>query len=187
MTRQSKFVAQLRIALGEPSIYRVSRPSLSKSPIDGFVVGLSDRWVLIARTLDGGHSDGLIALRVRDVSKVTKDTSFETRFALTQSWRSTEEIESIDLTNVETVIGTMGNLSRIIAIEEEKVAPGSIAIGRYEGKHRKEFGLLFLGTDATWDVESTAYRSKGVTTVSIDGFYLVALASVAGDPPENVR
>jgi hypothetical protein len=187
MSTQSKIARQLQTALGETSIYRVSRRSLSKVQIDGFVVGLSDRWLLIARTLDGGYSDGLIALRVRDVSKVTKDTSFETRFALTQSWRSTEEIESIDLTNVETVIGTMGNLSRIIAIEEEKVAPGSIAIGRYEGKHRKEFGLLFLGTDATWDVESTAYRFKGVTTVTIDGLYLMALAAVAGDPPEDER
>jgi hypothetical protein len=187
MSKQHKIATQLRKALGEPSIFRISRRPLSKDDVDGFVIGLSDRWVLIARTQDGGHSDGLIALRVRDISKVTKDTSFETRFALTQPPRDTDKIESIDLTNVETVIGTMGQLSPIVAIEEEKVAPGSIAIGRYEGKHRKEFGLLFLGTDATWDVESTPYRFKGVTTVTIDGLYLMALAAVAGDPPEDER
>ena len=64
------------------------------------------------------------------------------------------------MTNVETVIGTMGNLSRVVAIEEEKVAPGSIAIGRYEGKHLKEFGLLFLGTDATWPWKVPHIASK---------------------------
>jgi hypothetical protein len=34
--------------------------------------------------MDGGHPDGLIALRVRDISSLARDRSFETSFATTQ-------------------------------------------------------------------------------------------------------
>lgn len=65
--------------------------------IDGFVVGLGRKWALIAQTMDGGYSDGLIAVRVRDILTLKKDRSFETHFAMTQPQPTAEDLATIDL------------------------------------------------------------------------------------------
>ncbi|WP_228497540.1 hypothetical protein [Frigoribacterium sp. VKM Ac-1396] len=60
--QQSKVQSKLQRALATSSIYRISREIEAMERVDGFVVGLGAKWVLIARTMDGGHPDGLIAL-----------------------------------------------------------------------------------------------------------------------------
>jgi hypothetical protein len=187
MSKKSKIVSKLKRALKTPSVFRISRRSLSTFKTDGFVIGLSDTWILMARTMDGGYSDGLEALRVRDVTRVDKDTSFETRFALTQPQRDPHEIATIKLDDAASLLATMGKLSPLVTIEREKVAPGGCWIGRYEGERRKKFGLLLVQPDASWDLYSTGYRFKDVTTVAIDGHYNTALVSVAGEPPAGAK
>jgi hypothetical protein len=187
MSKKSKIVSKLKRALKTRSVFRVSRRQISTFETYGFIIGLSDTWILMARTLEGGYSDGLIALRVRDISKVEKDTSFETRFALTQPQRDAHEIATIELDDVGSILATMGKLSPLVAIEREEVAPGACWIGRYEGERRKKFGLLLVQPDASWDLYSTGYRFKDVTTVAIDSHYNTALVSVAGEAPAGAK
>jgi hypothetical protein len=187
MSKKSKIVSKLKRALETPSVYRITRRSKAMDKVDGFVVGLSTQWVLIARTFDGGYPDGLMTIRVRDITRIDKDTSFETRFALSQPQRDVEALASINLESAETILATMWKLNEIVSIEREKVAPGKMAIGRYEGKHRKHFGLWLIFPDGSWDTGTTAYRFKQVTNVSIDNHYLTALASVAGQGPVEAK
>lgn len=147
--------------------------------IDGFVVGLGDKWVLIARTMDGGYSDGLIAIRVRDVSALAKDRSFETEFAVTQAQPAPADLAAIDLDRTEKVIATMSSLASLVAIERERVRTGCIWIGKYVGKRGKWFGLLEVRPNASWHRKPRGYRLGDVTTVSINSHYLIALAEIA--------
>lgn len=97
VSKQSKVQAKLQRALETPSIYRITRGIDAMDRIDGFVVGLGRKWALIAQTMDGGYSDGLIAVRVRDILTLKKDRSFETHFAMTQPQPTAEDLATIDL------------------------------------------------------------------------------------------
>jgi len=185
MSKKSKIVSKLQAALDAPSIHRISRKLKMMDRIDGFVVGLSESWVLVAREIEGGYSDGLVALRVRDVTNVDDDPSFATRFALTQPPRDAARVAAFELTDVKSLIASAGELSPIVAVELEKVAPGALWIGRYEGRRRKRFRLLLVNFDASWDNHPTTYHFKDVTTVAIDSRYHVALLSIAGKGPGN--
>jgi hypothetical protein len=124
MSKKSKIVSKLKRALETPSIFKVSRSSFSDGPIHGFVVGLSEKWVLMKRTADGGYSEGILALRVRDVTKLEKGKSFATEFARTQPQPDAQTIAAIELDNVASLLATISKLSPVVAIEREEVFPG---------------------------------------------------------------
>ncbi|MET4783334.1 hypothetical protein [Glaciihabitans sp. UYNi722] len=183
MSKQSKVQAKLQRALETSSIYRITRHIDAMDRIDGFIVGLGKKWVLIARTMDGGYSDGLIAVRVRDVSKLTKDRSFETEFAITQPQPTPADLATIDLDRTDQVIETLSSLASMVAVERDRVRAGSIWIGEYVGKNGKWFGLLEVRPNASWHRKPLGYRLREVTSVSINSHYLTALAVIAPEAP----
>ena len=183
MRKQSKIIEKLQRALETESIYRIVRSPNSADDVTGFVVGLGAKWVLIARTGDGGYSDGLAALRIRNVASLTKDRSFETRFALKQPQRSAADLASIDLDSTQRVVETMSDLSRLVCIARDEKVNAAVWIGLYVGKHRKRFGLHEVNPDASWDAEPTGYRFSELTSVTIEDHYMTALAVIAGEPP----
>jgi hypothetical protein len=184
MGKRSKVRESLRQAMKRNSICRIARGD-SMDHIDGFVVGLGKKWVLIARTMDGGYPDGLIAIRLRDVSKISKNRSFETKFASKQSQPEPAVLARIDLDRTSEVIASMSSLAVLVAVERSRVRAHAIWIGKYAGENGKWFGLLHIGTDATWDKKPIGYRIKDVTSVSIDSHYLTALASIAPKAPRS--
>lgn len=185
--KQSKVQSKLQRALATSSIYRLSREIDAMERVDGFVVGLGAKWVLVARTMDGGYSDGLVALRVRDISSLAKDRSFETAFAMTQPRPGPDDLATIDLDRTDQVIETMSCLSSLIAVERDRTEPGCLWIGRYVGTHGRWVGLLEVRPDASWHRKPLGYRMREVTSVSIGSHYLTALAAVAPEPPRESR
>lgn len=179
----SRVQAKLDRALATSSIYRITRETHTMERFDGLVVGLSAKWVLIARTMDGGHSDGLIALRVRDIVSLKKDRSFETAFALTQPQPGPDDLATIGLDRTSQLIETMSCLSTLVAVERDRREPGCMWIGRCVGTHGRWVGLLEVRPDASWRRKPNGYRMREVTSVSIDSHSLTALAAVAPEPP----
>jgi hypothetical protein len=155
--------------------------------VDGFVVGLGKKWVLIARTMDGGYPDGLTAVRIEDVAKISKDRSFQTKFALSQMQPGPDVLAKIDLDRTSGLISSMSSLTALVAVERDLVRTGATWIGRYAGKNGKWFGLLEVGPDAAWGKKPVGYRIKDVTSVSIDSHYLTALASIAPEAPHQIE
>lgn len=181
--KQSKVQSKLQRALATSSIYRITREIDTMQRVDGFVVGLGTKWVLIARTMDGGHPDGLIALQVRDISSLAEDRSFETAFAMTQPQPGPDDLATIDLDRTSQMIGTMSSLSSLIAVEGDRREPGCLWIGRCVGTHGRWVGLLEVRPDASWRRKPNGYRTREMTSVSIGSHYLTALAAVAPEPP----
>ncbi len=183
VSKQSKVQAKLQRALETPSIYRITREIGAMDHIDGFVVGLGKKWALIAQTMDGGYSDGLIAVRVRDISTLKKDRSFETHFAMTQPQPTAEDLATIDLDRTDRVIETMSSLTPLVAIERDRVITDSMWVGRYVGKHGKWFELLEVRPNASWHRKPLKYQLREVTSVSIGNHYLTALTVIAPEAP----
>lgn len=102
---------------------------------------------------------------------------------MTQPQPGPDDLATIDLDRTGQVIGTMSSLSSLIAVEGDRREPGCLWIGRCVGTHGRWVGLLEVRPDASWRRKPNGYRTREVTSVSIDRHYLTALAVVAPEPP----
>lgn len=176
---------RLAQALDAKTLVRVSRSPRNSDRIDGFVLAVGPKWVLIAQTGDGGFFDGVIAVRLKDVVKIYDDTSFEARFARTQPEWPPRPPADIDLANTSGLIKSLSEASPLIGIEQERRVSGAKWIGVAEDITDGWLWLREVAPDATWHDEAQGYKLKRITTVSIAGRYLTALAAIAGSSPKS--
>jgi hypothetical protein len=149
--------------------------------ISGFVVGVGSKWVLISRIADGGCFDGHTALRVADISRISKSRTFETDYAREQpEWPPVLPFH-IDLSSTSGVIRTIAAKAPLIGIEKEHERRACWIGTLDEISHRMVF-LNEVRPDASWHPEPLGYRLKAVTTVQAGDRYMVALAGVALRP-----
>lgn len=178
-------VAKLAKALRAQHLIRIERSLRHADRVEGFVLGLGTKWALMAATRDGGFLDGLAAVRIRDVSAVQRNTSFEERFAKTlTNWPPTAPDVNLDKT--AALVRGLGSTSPLVSIGQE---------GRYKFDGRwigivddVEGGYLWLHEvrpDATWKPEPLAYKLNRISYVETGSAYLAGLDAIAGRPDEG--
>lgn len=184
--RQRRDVAaRLGDALGDMSLVRLRRSPHNADRSDGFVLGVGRKWVLIAPTRAGGRLDGLVAVRLKDVVGVEKDTTFEARFARSQAdWPPTAPM-GLNLDSTTGVIRDLSAISPLIGIEQERRFKSAITwIGTVDEIGKGWLWLNEVRPDATWRKRPRGYRLKRITKVIVADEYLTALTSVAGRGPQ---
>ena len=111
---------RLRRAAESQALVRIKRSPRNADRVDGIVVAVGSKWALIADTGDGGFFEGLVAVRVKDVVKVEKDSSFEERFARTRPERPPTAPADLDLDTTAGLLRGMSAISPLLAIEQER-------------------------------------------------------------------
>lgn len=156
--------------------------------VSGFVIGIGKKWVLLARTMDGGFSDGHIAIRLSDIRKVSTDTSFAGRFARTlPDWPPRAPHEApIDLDSTRGLLRTFGAPGALVGIESTH-RTSSTWIGIPNDIVGKWFYLWEVAPDASWHDQPLGYRIRKIATVYSGSHYLRGLAVIAGDPPAEAE
>ncbi|TPW75807.1 hypothetical protein [Schumannella soli] len=181
MTSAKNIRRKLEAGIGADRFVRVERDLRHADRIDGFVLAVGSEWALLAATGDGGHPDGLAAVRVRDISSVSWDDSFESRFARTlPSWPLTAPGEP-RLDSTTEVLAYLGDHHALIGIEKE-TERSALWIGAIESIDRKNVWLDEVTPAATWS-GPLGYKLKRITSVHAGGVYLSALAVIAGETP----
>lgn len=161
---------------------RVERKPRFADRLDGFVLSVGEKWVLMARTAEGGHFDGSVIFRVKDVRRVRKDRSFEGVFARTQpEWPPSVDL-TVGLASARDVVNSLEALGVIVGIEKDDER-SAIWIGRIDEVGPKAVWLHEVRPDASWHDAPRGYRLKAITTISVASRYLTALATIAGTKP----
>jgi len=111
---------RLRRAAESQALVRIKRSPRNADRVDGIVVAVGSKWALIAHTGDGGFFEGLVAIRVKDVVKVKKESSFEERFARTQPEWPPIAPADLDLDTTAGLLRGMSAISPLLAIEQER-------------------------------------------------------------------
>jgi hypothetical protein len=175
---------QLREAVESRALVRVKRSPRNADRIDGIVVAVGAKWALIAQTGEGGFFDGLVAIRVKDVVKVNKDSSFEARFVETQpEWPPTAP-GGVDLGTTACVITGLSAISPVLGIEQERRFHSQMTwIGVVDEITKGWLWLHEVRPDATWKKRPLGYKLRRITKVNISSRYLTALAVIAGTEP----
>ena len=89
MTSREKQLRRLRKAADAQQLVRIERRSGIVDRVDGFVVGIGRKWLLVQSTGDGGHFDALVAIRLRDARRLPDITlpAVEAGDAAWAAWR----------------------------------------------------------------------------------------------------
>ncbi|MGY4643520.1 hypothetical protein [Cellulomonas sp. URHB0016] len=170
---------ELEAALQKRTLVRIHRRPKHSYRIDGFVVALGSKWVLVSQTMDGGYFNGYVACRVRDVSSVDRDRSFENRFSATRPEWPPSPPGVVDLTSTKRMLRTLAATGPLIGIEKENER-SAVWIGQIVELRRGWVALHEVRPDARWRKKALWYRLRAVTSASVGTHYLRGLAAIAG-------
>ena len=183
--KHQKVVGRLRDALTtQKQVVLLARHD-PEFRIEGFVVQLGEKWVLIARTRDGGHFNGHSLVRIRSVLRVYGGRSFEAVFARTlPNWppQPLEHANTVDLDTTKGMLETAVPADKMVGLEFSH-RPGAMNIGRITGIASRRVVLQEVDPAAQWSAETSTWRISRIVALTMGYEYQRALASVAGTPP----
>lgn len=184
MSPKAEIVEQLIDAMESRSLVRIRRSPRNADRVKGFPVAIGTKWVLFAETGDGGFFDGQTAVRLKDIARVKRDSSFEERFAWTQpEWPPTAPA-GIDLNSTSGLIKGVSQVSPLIGVEQEgRHASRMKWIGVVDEIGKGWLWLHEVRPDASWHKRPLGYRLRRITKVAILDRYLIALSDIAGTSP----
>ncbi|WP_449407854.1 hypothetical protein [Microbacterium maritypicum] len=151
--------------------------------LDGFAVSVGAEWALLAQTSDGGFFNGYVAFRLRDVSRIDRDTTFETAFSRTRPEWPPAVPGPIDLDSTVGVLAGLARISPLVAIQKDKER-SAIWIGLLTGLSKRAVDLREVRPDATWHSFPRRHRLGAITTVEVSTHYLRGLTAIAGVDPD---
>ncbi len=185
MPSKAEVAKRLAAAARSRALIRIERTPRNADLLDGYVVGVGSKWVLISRTGDGGYLDeGLVAIRRKDISTLREDTSFEGQFARSQPGWPPSAPSELDLDTTRGLVRGMSQLSPLIGIEQEhRFRSQMIWIGVVDQVGEGWLWLREVSPDASWHEEALGYKLRRITKVTISDRYQTALASIAGTAP----
>lgn len=187
MASRATVSERLSKALESVSLVRIETSPRNSEIVDGFVVGIGVKWVLIAQTGNGGYLDeGLMAVRRKDIVNVRTDASFEQRFAHTQpEWPPTAP-DGVNLDTTAALIRSLSQISPLIGIEQERRFHDQMRwIGIVDEIGNGWLWLHQTRPDASWHKRPLGYKLRHITKVTILDRYLTGLAAIAGTQPPN--
>jgi hypothetical protein len=167
--------------LDDGVLVRVTTAPKHADPVDMFVVGVGSKWVLGLSVVDG-HFDGHVAVRMRDVLRVRRDSSFFTRMARTlPDWPPAAQPDA-PLDSTGATLRWFGERYPLLGIEQARQRP-ALWIGALGSTPRTWFALHEVDSHAEWHLSPLYYKRKKTTAITGGTRYMLALASVAGPAP----
>lgn len=148
----------------------------------GFVVGLSDKLVLVQQLSEQINLDGFVILRIEDIASVqfTFPTSEMSKRVLQLRNVTPHKPVNISLGNLREALISIKSLFPLIVIEREAVAHGECEIGQLKMIGSDVYALRWITPDAEWEPDSRTYRISDITRLQFGGGYETALSLAAG-------
>lgn len=163
--------------IGQDVVVRIDRKPLDKDSLDGFVVGVSGK-LLLLHLVEGNnlYLHGYAAVRLEDIRSYRVDTTFVTR-ALRLLDRKPIVPTNIDLTDWESLLDSLKNRYPLLMIEMEQKRPGVGFVGQIARQTPRSVRLEEVNPHGEWGkIERFAY--KDITQVTFDNGYVNALAQL---------
>lgn len=182
MAPADKIRRRLERRIGEERSVHVRRGA-ARYTTDGFVVAVGRKWVLLAKTADGGFFDGHVAIRLDAISDVRVDTGFQPRFSRTQAeWPPDlpAGVEELNLDTTRAMLSTLLVTDRLVGLEPDRPV---LWIGVAYGRRGRSIALWEVNPKARWAKEPRLHPIRQIMEVQLGTQYLRGLQAIAGPPP----
>jgi len=180
----SKIRRRLGESLNHGRIATVVRDAFDLTITDGFVIALTDEWLVMHGLEDGVHLDDIVMLRLRDVSRVwfRDDDAYHHR-AIAGLGQSVASFECDDTASARELLNAASGRAEILAIHLETLQGEPLFVGRVVDARKKSFDLHYVGRDGVWSGHVDRLKYRDVTRIELGGRYLQALSSFADPYP----
>ena len=185
MQSRTKILKRLSEATRTSAIVRLDRVSRPHEYLEGFIVAVGRKWVLVAPVATGGFFDGYAVIRLREISHVAFDRSFQRAFAETRPEWPVAAPAGRPVPDLDSTRGMLRSFLAegvLCSLERDKKYD-VLWVGVPYELTRRWLYLFEVRSDATWHEVPLGYRPKTITLVRVGGQYLRALAEVAGSAP----
>lgn len=155
----------------------LDRRPLDPFDLEGFVVGVSDRLVML-HVVHGNSLEfnGYAVVRMKDLQSVSTSRSFIPR-ALKLLARKPVRPVGLDLTNWATLLATAAEQYPLVWLELEQQRPGCGYVGRFNKLTRKAVHLRDVDPQGRWG-DREQYPLRRITQVTLGDGYARALWAV---------
>jgi hypothetical protein len=177
----------LRAAVDNNIVVQVQRSIRRADRLEGFVVGMGRRWLLL-HLVDDVVLNGYAALRLQDVQRV-RIRAGEGSFTLRALKLANERPERLPAVTLDTIGGVLSGLAQhfpLVSVYTENGHPDVCYIGRPMSITTRSLHLLEIDTDAAWEHKPTTWSLGAITRLEAGGRYETALATLGGEPTEDV-
>jgi len=170
-----KHYAGLMEALTDNKLVVLHRKSVDDNRMHGYVVGLSDAWVLL-HLIDGSVviPNGYKALRLADVSNFKVDEDFVDEYLRLRGMYSSK-VPQIELKDLHSLLLSISKNYPLFMIECERVEPGIGFVGQIEKLTKRSLFLEKIESTARW-IGTEEFKLKDITSVDFGDGYVEALA-----------
>ena len=176
----SKKVAnKLKAVCRKYLLVRIDRRPLTKDDLEGYVVGLSDTWILVHMLDPNMYLNGYAAIRTRDIRRyrMLSDANHFASRALKKRGLKGVPQPRVSLQEIQSLLASAGRKFPLITIYDEKKDSEVCYIGKIQ-KLKKTFCVLKeITTGAKWN-GLRRFRLDRITRVDFGGGYETALALV---------
>lgn len=160
----------------ERRLMYVEREAIDAHRIHGFVLGRSESLLLLHYVCDF-RLDGLMVLRLSDVSRVASDRTmaFQTRALKDEGSYDRVDFErSHDLTDWPSALAGIGAPGEYVVVEDEGLDCPTTVIGRLESADDGGGFVVVhgFGGAGTWDEEPSRFAHEDISSVQLDSHYL---------------
>jgi hypothetical protein len=182
MTRSS----QLKTALRKHLFVTFTRP-FEEGRVNGYVVDISPRFVLVAVVEDGCRFNGFQCFRLSDVHELEVPGKYAAfaEAALRKRRVRRPRKPPVSVASIEDILKSAARAFPLVTIHRERVKPDVCQIGRIVDIHNGRVSLLQINPDATWDGKPETYRITDITRIDFGGDYEQALHLVGGVPTDR--
>lgn len=177
---------RLEDSLGGNRIVTVVRDAFEISMTDGFVIALTEDWVVLHAFDDGVYLDAIVMMRLRDVSRVwfRDDDAYHHR-AVAGLGLPIATFVCESSVNATSLLASASRQADIIAIHLETLDQEPLVIGRLIKSRNKSFEMHYVGRDGLWAKETERWKYRDLTRIEMGGRYLNALNRFADPYPST--
>lgn len=187
---RAKLRKRLERAQVQEALVHIRRWIPGADRVEGFVVGLSQDWVLLHRLSDRIAFDGWITVRFQDVQAVTiypTEDCFEIAAVKARGlWPPTPPAATVP-ENINQVLAQAKDHSSVITVHREFERPDVAWCGAVRDISEDTLRFLEVNVAAGWGRKPRLFDLDDITRVDFGGGYEEALQLVAGPPPPQRR
>ncbi|MBC8102335.1 MAG: hypothetical protein H7Z41_07085 [Cytophagales bacterium] len=178
MKIKKKVLSVLQEAWIDGGLIEVKRERFGASE-KGFVIDISGEWLLM-HVLDGDflQFNGYGAVRLRDITKVEKNTDWVTR-ARGRLGLEPVLLPDVLLVDLPGLLSSVNAHFPVLGIERDAAVPQTLHVGRIQKLREKSVTLRELGAQAEWVVSEIRYPLREITCVSFGTTYMGLLLEFA--------
>lgn len=180
---REKITARLERSMTSELPLKITRFPTPGETFNGVVLEIGADWVLLAQLRDGGYVDGYSILRIDTIRTTKVETTFLPFLLAHQVWPPVKPMDSIDLSELATVIADVAEVAGVMSIFEERRRPDSLWIGTPLEFGKKSMWFKTIEPKAVWEDVQIKVKLKNLTRIDFLDDYTNAIFELAGPAP----